>query len=537
MRGVFMAPFEKAVRVGRIGAIMPSHNETMGGVPSSANRWLLKDVLRDEWGFSGLTASDYFAVPALGVSFPSAQSVTVDQNAGLLAFNSGVDMELPTPMAFSALVPAVKSGQVDPKALDAAVGRVLAAKFNAGLFDQPLIDSKLASGGSGAKIRTELARKAADEAIVLLKNDHNLLPFDSARIKTLAVIGPNADKVRLGSYSGNPSYFVTVLDGIRRRAGAGTKVNYAQGCAISEPDASPSQNKKTPYKAPSPQQDAALIAQAIETARSADAIVLVLGGNETVSRESFGNLMGPLPILGDSDNLELPGRQNELVSEILKLGKPVIAVLLNGRPYSIEMLSQAVPAILEGWYLGQETGNAIAGVLFGDVNPSGRLPVTIARNAGQLPVYYNHSPQARLGYIFNDSTPLYPFGFGLSYTQFTFDKPTLDRNSISVSGTARVSVNVTNSGNRVGEEVVQMYVHPKVSSVVQPVMRLAGFQRVHLKPGQTTPVSFEIGPEQLAIWDINMKHTVEPGKVDVMVGANTVSTATVTLEVVSGGRP
>lgn len=275
-----------------------------------------------------------------------------------------------------------------------------------------------------------------------------------------------------------------------------------------------------------------MIAQAVETARAADTVILVLGGNEIVSREAFKDILGPVPSLGDTDDLELPGRQNELVREIMKLGKPTVAVLLNGRPYSIQQLSKSVPAILEGWYLGQETGNAVAGILFGDTNPSGRLPVTIARSAGQLPVYYYKTPTARLGYVFNDNKPLYPFGFGLSYTTFTYDKPVLDRTQIARDGTATVSVKVTNSGTRAGAEVVQLYVHPKISSVVQPVMRLAGFERVELAPGKSATVSFPVGPEQLAIWDSRMQQTVEPGKVDVMVGPNVSQTATVQLEVI-----
>jgi beta-glucosidase len=261
-------------------------------------------------------------------------------------------------------------------------------------------------------------------------------------------------------------------------------------------------------------------------------VVLVLGGNETTTREAFAGIAGRKPSLGDTDDLELPGRQNELLREVMKLGKPTAAVLLNGRPYSMVELSKSVPAILEGWYLGQETGNAVAGVMFGDVNPSGKLPVTIARNVGQLPVFYYKTPQARLGYVFNDNSPLYPFGYGLSYTSFTYGKPVLDQPTISRDGSAKVSVMVTNSGSRPGDEIVQMYVHPKVSSVVQPVLRLAGFDRVHLEPGQTKTVRFPVGPEQLAIWNRQMKRVVEAGAVDVFVGPDSQQLDAVTLTVI-----
>lgn len=528
LREVFFPPFEKAVKVANIGAVMPSYNENNGGVPSHANAWLLKEVLRKEWGFTGVTNSDWFAVTDLHRRHEIAAS---DTEAGVKAFNAGVDMESPVAAGFAGLVDAVHAGKVSQADIDAAAGRVLALKFRAGLFEHPFADVERAKTLVGAKAETPLARKVADEAIVLLKNQGGLLPLDPSKLHTIAVIGPNADKVRLGGYSGKPPYAVTVLGGIRNRLGGKVQVSYAEGVRISEPDKDPVSNKMAPFTAPAAEKDAALIAQAVETARSADVVVLVLGGNETVTREAIPAAFGPKPAYGDTDTLELPGRQNELIRQVAALGKPVVAVLLNGRAYSTEALDKTVPAIVEGWYLGQEAGDAVAGVLFGDVNPSGRLPVTIARNAGQLPAFYYHTPQARLGYVFNDNAPLYPFGWGLSYTSFTYGKPTLDRAAIPVGGAARVSVSVTNSGARAGDEVVQMYLHPKVSSVVQPVKRLAGFQRVHLKPGQTTTVSFPVGPEQLAIWDLQMKRAVEPGQVEVMVGPNSAATTTVDLDV------
>jgi len=285
------------------------------------------------------------------------------------------------------------------------------------------------------------------------------------------------------------------------------------------------------YKAPTAEGDQKLLNEAIETATTADVVVLALGGNEIVSRESLG-MAGPgMTMLGDSDTLELPGRQNDLIREIAKLGKPVVAVLLNGKAYAIENLASSVPGIVEGWYLGQETGNAIAGVLFGDVNPSGHLSVTIPRNVGQLPVYYYKTPAARRGYVFDDNSPLFPFGWGLSYTAFNFGKPTLDRETISASESAKVSITLTNSGSRPGDQVVQLYVHHGVSSVVQPVIALKGFRRVHLDPGASTIVTFDVGPDQLSIMDARMRKVVEPGPVDLRIGANSVDTSSVRLTV------
>jgi len=286
-------------------------------------------------------------------------------------------------------------------------------------------------------------------------------------------------------------------------------------------------NMLAAYKAPSPEADQKLMAEAVETGKSADVIVFALGGNEVVSRESVGG-----PTIGDSDTLELPGLQDELVGQIAKLGKPMIAVLLNGKAYAIGQLASEVPAIVEGWYPGQETGNAIADVLFGDVNPSGHLPVTIASNVGQLPVYYYKTPAARRGYVFDQNTPLFPFGFGLSYTSFSFGKPTVDREKISSNERAKVSLLVTNTGSRAGDEVVQMYIHHPVNSVVQPVIALRGFRRIHLESGKSTTVTFDVGTDELSILDAQMKRVVEPGEVDVLIGANSVETSTTQLTVV-----
>jgi beta-glucosidase len=528
MRSIFLYPFEQVVKNAHVEAVMPSYNENNGGIPSHANTWLLKNVLRKEWGFTGLTVSDYTAVEQLA----GLQHVAQDNAAaGLLALKSGVDMELPTPSGYPALVAAARDGKLSAKELDEAVGRVLTAKFRAGLFEHPYADEDRAANEVGNKEHAKLARQVADEAIVLLQNKSSVLPLDPAKIKTLAVIGPNGKKERLGTYSGLPPYYISVFDGIQKRAGAGTNVVFAEGCRISEPDTAPNLNTFMPYDAPKEETDQKLLQEALEAAKSADVIVLALGGNETVSRESIGNIGMGKPSYGDSDTIELPGRQNELAHEIAKLGKPTVAVLLNGKAYAIEQLAAEVPAIVEGWYLGQETGNAIADILFGDVNPSGHLPVTIARNVGQLPVYYYKTPAARRGYVFHENTPLFPFGLGLSYTTFKFGEPTLDRDQISPKQTAKVSVSVTNTGSRAGDQVVQMYIHHRISSVVQPVIALRGFKRVHLEPGAATTVSFEVGPDQLSILNAEIQRVVELGQVEIMVGASSAETASALLTI------
>jgi beta-glucosidase len=517
LRSVFLYPFEEAVKKAHIEAVMPSYNETQGGIPSNGNPWLLKHVLRNEWGFEGLTVSDYTAIDELATLHHVAPDIPA---AGILAFKSGVDMELPAPSAFPSLVAAVRDRKISERDLDAAVGRVLSAKFRAGLFERPYVDEAVAATQVGNKERAALARRVADEAIVLLKNEGNILPLDATKIKSLAIIGPNANKVRIGSYAGIPPYYVTISDAIQGRVAPGTRILHAEGCRISEPDSAPNSNAYLPYKAPGETKDRSLIDEAVEVAKSADVIVLALGGNEAVSRESTGS-----PIFGDSDTLDLPGRQDELVEKIAKLGKPTVAVLLNGKAYAIEALTRQIPAIVEGWYLGQETGNAIADVVFGDVNPSGHLPVTIARNVGQLPVYYYKTPAARRGYVFDSNTPLFPFGFGLSYTTFTFGVPTLDSQRISPSQTAHVAVTVKNTGARAGDEVVQMYIHHESSSIVQPVDILRGFKRIHLEPGSSATVRFEVGPEQLSILNTEMKRVVEPGPVEIWIGSNSADTS------------
>ena len=324
-------------------------------------------------------------------------------------------------------------------------------------------------------------------------------------------IGPNANRSLLGGYSGTPKHNLTVLDGIRARLGDAVNVVHAEGCKITVGGSW----QQDEVVASNPADDRRQIAAAVKVAKSADVIVVAIGGNEQTSREAWS-----LKHMGDRTSLDLVGRQDELVNALLATGKPVVALIFNGRPLSINNLAQNVPAILECWYLGQECGHAVAEVLFGDHNPGGKLPISIPRSVGQLPVFYNHKPSARRGFLWDEATPLFPFGFGLSYTTFKFSNVRPAKKKISRAGATQVSVDVTNTGKRTGTEVVQLYIRDLVSSVTRPVKELKGFEKISLEPGETKTVSFEITPESLAFYDVNMKYVVEPGAFEIMVGSS-----------------
>lgn len=338
-----------------------------------------------------------------------------------------------------------------------------------------------------------------------------MLPLNPAKLKTLAVIGPNANRPLLGGYSGVPKHNVTVLDGIKARLGDRVNVVHSEGCKITV-GGSWQQDEVTPSD---PAEDRRQIAEAVKVASQADVIVLAIGGNEQTSREAWS-----LQHMGDRTSLDLIGRQDELVTAMLATGKPVVALIFNGRPLAINNVAQNVPAILECWYLGQECGRAVADVLFGDHNPGGKLPISIPRSVGQLPVFYNHKPSARRGFLWDDVSPLFPFGFGLSYTTFALKNVRLAKKQIPSNGSTRVLVDVTNPGKRAGAEVVQLYIRDLVSSVTRPVKELKGFKKVFLQPGETQTVALDIAPESLSFYDVDMKYVVEPGEFEIMVGTS-----------------
>jgi beta-glucosidase len=513
LRETFLSTFKAAVQEGGALSVMPSYNE-IDGVPSHANRWLIEQVLRGEWGFTGFTVSDYFAIRELHETRTGATSHHVardGRHAAELAVRAGVDVELPDPDCYPALADLVREGVIPESLIDARVRPMLRAKFLLGLFDDPYVDPDRAEAVVRDPFHRALALEAARKTITLLKNDSGLLPLDEHRVRRIAVIGPDADRVMLGGYSGVPLHADTVLQGIRLRAPADVEVLHHEGCRITI-GGSWQQDEVTPAD---PDENRRSIREAAAVAAQADVVVLAIGDNEQTSREAWA-----ANHLGDRPSLDLVGEQQELVDAVAATGTPVVVLLFSGRPASIRRVAGQAGAILELWYLGQETGTAVANVLFGDVNPGGKLPITIPRSAGHVPAYYNYKPSARRGYLFDSVAPLFPFGFGLSYTTFAFENVRLDRETISAGDTARLSVDVVNTGTRAGDEVVQLYIRDLVSSVTRPVKELKGFRRVTLAPGERRTVAFDVTPEHLACWDIDMAWRVEPGEFRLMVGSS-----------------
>jgi beta-glucosidase len=510
LRETFLQPFKNAIQKANAISVMASYNE-IDGVPSHASEWLLRDVLRKEWGFKGFVVSDYYAIWELGYR-PDTHGhfVAKDKKESCaLAVRAGVNIELPEPDCYLHLVELVHQGVLQESQLDELVAPMLFWKFKMGLFDDPYVNPDEAERIVGSEKNRKLALQAARETITLLKNTNNLAPLNPGKIKSIAVIGPNADRELLGGYSGHPKFYTSLLEGIRSKVGDRVQVPYCEGCKITV-GGSWNQDLVTVSH---PEEDRKQIQEAVKVAQQADVIVLAIGGNEQTSREAW-----TLKHMGDRTRLDLIGRQQELVTAMLSTGKPVIVFLFNGSPLSIQYLSENVPVIFECWYLGQESGHAVADVLFGDFNPGGKLPITIPRSAGHLPAFYNYKPSARRGYLFDDVSPLYPFGFGLSYTTFAFKNVRLAKKKIRRDESTRVLVDVTNTGKRAGAEVVQMYVRDCVSSVTRPVKELKGFQKVALRPGETRTVALDITPESLAFYNIQMKYVVEPGEFEIMAG-------------------
>jgi beta-glucosidase len=509
LRETFLTTFKQAIQKGAAISVMASYNE-IDGVPSHANKWLLRDVLRKEWGFKGFVVSDYYAIrelherPELFGNHLAADG----KEAAALAVKAGVNIELPEPDCYPNIVDLVRKGILKESQLDELIAPMLLWKFKLGLFEDPYVDPAIAEAIVGCEAHRELALQAARETITLLKNDGGITPLDVQKVGTIAVIGPNADRQLLGGYSGQPKHYTTVLQGIRDRAGS-INILYHEGCKITIGGSW----QQDEVVASNPEEDRKSIAEAVEVAKQADVVVLAIGGNEQTSREAWA-----LNHMGDRASLDLFGRQDELIDAIAATGKPIIAFLFNGRPISIRNLTEKAQAIFECWYLGQETGKAVAEALFGDINPGGKLPITIPRSIGHLPAYYNYKPAARRGYLFDDISPLYAFGFGLSYTTFKFGAPRLTKAVIGKNESTMVRVDVTNTGEVQGDEVVQMYIRDKVSSVTRPVKELKGFGRITLEAGQTATVTFDIKPEHLAFYNIDMKYVVEPGEFEIMIG-------------------
>lgn len=492
LRQIYLPPFRAAVEAG-VGTLMTGFN-SLNGVPMTANGDLWQGVLRDEWGFDGFVVSDYQAVEQL-----IPHGVAADrQEAALKAILAGVDMNM-VDHAYATLAGAVRDGRLEESVVDRAVRRVLRAKQAVGLFDEPLVEE----GGEERVILTpehrRAARQVAQKSIVLLKNEGELLPL-SEDIETLAVIGPFADDAEemLGSWRalGRGEDAVSILSGIRDRVSPQTRVLYARGTGIEEGSD-------------------AEIAEAVAAAEQADVVLAFLGEGSLMSGEARSRV-----------SLDMPGRQQELLEALVATGKPVALVVKSGRPLTLEWAAENVPTIVYGWFLGVEAGHAVADVLFGDVDPSGKLPVSFPRSVGQIPIYYNHLPTGRPAdpedeytskYIDSPNEPRWPFGHGLSYTRFEYRDLRLSAPSMTADGELTVSAEVRNAGERVGEEVVQLYVNDPVASISRPVKELAGFQRIALAPGESRRVSFTITPQALRFWGED-GWTVEPGELRVWIG-------------------
>ncbi len=509
LRENFFPPFERAVRNLPIRSVMASYNE-IDGVPSHVNQWLLDDILRKEWGYKGVVVSDYFALRELDTVHKMVTSL--DESA-VRALNAGVDVELPDGEAFKNLAKLVASGAVPQQQIDQAVRRILTMKFEAGLFENPYVDPKISEAKTATVDAIALAREAAARSIILLKNDNDLLPLDSTKSGKLLVVGTHARDTPIGGYSDVPRQVISVIDGLRANTKA-MNVDYAEGVRLTKSRIW----EEDKVELIGPEINNGLIAEAVEKAKTADIVLLVLGENEQLSREAWA-----AQHLGDRASLDLVGQQQELADKIFALGKPTIVLILNGRPLSINRIAKRANAILEGWYLGQETGNGVADVLFGTVSPAGKLPITVPRSAGHLPVHYSRKPSARRGYLFDDISPLYPFGFGLTYSSFELDAPKLSRTDYSISDKVDVSISVRNTGKRKADEVVQLYMRDVAASVTRPVLELKRFSRITLEPGASTELKFTLTPEDFSLWNLQMKRVVEPGKFELMAGFDSVT--------------
>lgn len=499
---VFMPPFHGAIDAG-VETVMGAFNE-VAGIPMHAHEALIDGAMRGTWGWNGLVVSDYTGVMELiphGVAADSA-------DAAELALEAGVDIDMVSGIYLHELAGLIDAGRVSLTDVDEAVRRVLRSKYILGLFEDPYrySDSTRERTMTLTTEHRAAAREVARKSIVLLKNANNTLPL-SKSVGTLAVIGPMADDSRsaIGNWAaaGRPEDAVTILAGLRRAVSSGTRVLVAKGVEVQGDDTSG-------------------IAEAVSAARQADAVILVLGEREDMSAEAANRA-----------TVDLPGRQLDLAKAVVRTGKPVVAVLANGRPLAIPWLADSVPAILETWFLGVEMGTAVADVLFGDANPSGKLPVSFPRVTGQLPLYYNHkstgrppSEQERFTSKYLDVpwTPLFPFGHGLSYTTFAYRNLRLSTARAALGDSITVSVDVANTGSRAGDEVVQLYLEDEVGSVTRPVRELRGFRRITLAPAQTTTVTFTVGPAELAFYGPDMERIVEPGFFTVHVGTSSAET-------------
>lgn len=501
-REVFLFPFEVAVKSAKVLSIMNAYHE-IDGIPCASSKELLTKILREEWGFGGIVVSDYGAIDMLH----SFHRVTDSkEGAARLAIEAGIDIELPNLNCYyEPLISAVKKGSVSEATIDEAVRRVLRLKFQLGLFEKPCVDlSEVPEFLDDKDKYRSLALEAARESIVLLKNDGNLLPL-SKSIESIAVIGPNAASTRnlLGDYSFTAHLSLTkdavpiisILEGIKRKVSKGTKVYYAKGCEVTG-------NSKDGFE------------EAIELAKKSKVAIVVIGERSGFSKEDTSGEGR------DRSELSLPGVQEELVKAVYETGTPTVVILVNGRPLAIPWIVERVPSILEAWLPGEEGGNAVADVLFGDYNPGGRLPISFPKSVGQIPVYYNRKATSFGNYVSSDSKPLFPFGHGLSYTKFEYSNLEITPKEVEPVGEIHISFGVKNKGKMKGDEVIQLYLSDIVASLTRPVKELKGFKRITLDPEEKKKVTFILYTDQLAFYDEHLNLVVEPGTYEVMIGSS-----------------
>jgi len=523
LREVYLYPFEKAIKEGGALSVMNAYHE-MDGIPCGASTELLTDILRDEWGFDGIVISDYYAVDNL----QSYHRVAPDKaNAARLALTAGIDVELPTHDCYAQpLKEQVEKGLVSKKLIDRAVFRILRLKFMMGLFENPYVKAEEAAKVFDLPEHRKLALETARKSIVLLKNEDNILPL-SKNIKTIAIIGPNADVQRnlLGDYT-YPAHIeitimaaeavgaqlptpderadhvtvpvVTILEGIKAKVGKDSRILYATGCEY---------NSASKDGFP----------EAVKATQAADVAIVVVGGKSGLTPDCTCGEMR------DSAELRLPGVQDDLLRAIYETGTPVALVLVDGRPLALGWVIEKIPAIIEAWLPGEEGGNAVADVLFGDYNPGGKLPISFPAKVGQISVYYGHKPSGSRSQFWGDyvdasTSPAFEFGYGLSYTTFNFSNLRVEPKQIPLTGKTFVRVDIENTGSRVGEEVAQLYINDVVASVTRPVKELKGFKRIALEPGETRTAEFELPAKDLGFYDKDMEFTIEPGVFKVMVG-------------------
>lgn len=506
----YLPPFKAAIQDAEVLSVMTAYN-SYDGEALNANKEIYTDLLRNKLGFKGYVYSDWAAVSMLHDFHKVADTRAT---AGKLAIEAGVDLEAPAPECFQYLDSLVSKKIVSMKTIDQAVARILYVKIISGLFEHPFVDTSKIKENMHVQESVSLSKKIADESIVLLKNEKKLLPLDFAKIKSIAVIGPNADQVQFGDYSWSRDnkVGVTVLEGIRSLVGDKLTINYAKGCDLVSLDSSG-------------------IGEAVQAAQRSDVAIVVIGTASASLARDYSNATSGEGF--DLSDLNPTGVQEELVRKIHATGKPTIVVLVQGKPFSIPWMKDNIPAILEAWYPGEMGGLSIAEALFGKINPSGKIPVSFPKSVGHLPCFYNHLPTDKgyykqsgeygkpgRDYVFSSPDPIWPFGFGLSYTKFLFESMQLSSDSLSFNDVLKVKVNVKNTGGREGKEVVQIYMRDEYCSVARPVKELKAFKKVNISPGETKQIELEINLKDCGYYNHHGEYLLEPGNFNIMAGSS-----------------